>query len=99
MNINYFINSFFSTQSKEVASSPPVAHSKGPAMAAGDHDDRLTQEQVTKLHKDVEVVQANMAVLNEMLTTLIPGQEHSSDIELLTVSNFKVIDSGTVSRK
>lgn len=71
-------------KSKEVASSPPVAHSKGPAMAAGDHDDRLTQEQVTKLHKDVEVVQANMAVLNEMLTTLIPGQEHSSDIELLT---------------
>jgi GAT domain. len=54
--------------------------------AAGDHDERLTPEQVTKLHKDLEVVQANMAVFNEMLNTLIPGQEHSSDIELITVS-------------
>uniref|UniRef100_A0A8D9BS35 TOM1-like protein 2 n=1 Tax=Cacopsylla melanoneura TaxID=428564 RepID=A0A8D9BS35_9HEMI len=55
-----------------------------PAMATGDHSDRLTPEQITKLNKDLEVVHANMAVLNEMLTTLIPGQEHSSDIELLT---------------
>ncbi|KAL1464631.1 hypothetical protein WDU94_004261 [Cyamophila willieti] len=60
-------------------------HSKAPPpMASGDHGDRLTPEQITKLNKDLEVVHANMAVLNEMLTTLIPGQEHASDIELLT---------------
>ncbi|KAI5748560.1 hypothetical protein M8J76_000174 [Diaphorina citri] len=71
-------------KSKEVASSHPVQRSKVPMGAAGDHDERLTPEQVTKLHKDLEVVQANMAVFNEMLNTLIPGQEHSSDIELIT---------------
>lgn len=76
-------------KSKEVAAAHPVSQSKGNAWrqssGGGDEeDDRLSPEQVTKLNKDLEVVQANMAVLNEMLTTLIPGQEHSSDIELLT---------------
>lgn len=74
-----------------MAASHPVSQSKGnawPQSSGGgdEEDDRLSPEQVTKLNKDLEVVQANMAVLNEMLTTLIPGQEHSSDIELLTVS-------------
>lgn len=46
---------------------------------------RLTQDQLTKLHGELDVVQANMAVLNEMLSELSPGKEHPSDIQLLRV--------------
>lgn len=44
---------------------------------------RLTQDQLAKLHGELDVVQANMVVLNEMLSELSPGKEHPSDIQLL----------------
>uniref|UniRef100_A0A1B6CYU7 VHS domain-containing protein n=1 Tax=Clastoptera arizonana TaxID=38151 RepID=A0A1B6CYU7_9HEMI len=44
---------------------------------------RLTPEQLSKLHADLDVVQANMAVLSEMMSELTPGKEHPSDIQLL----------------
>lgn len=46
---------------------------------------QLTPEQLTKLQSELDVVQANMAVLNEMLNELTPREEHPSDLELLTV--------------
>lgn len=48
---------------------------------------QLTPEQLAKLQSELDVVQANMAVLNEMLNDLTPREEHPSDLELLTVSD------------
>ncbi|KAK3914933.1 TOM1-like protein 2 [Frankliniella fusca] len=45
---------------------------------------QLTPEQLAKLQSELDVVQANMAVLNEMLNELTPREEHPSDLELLT---------------
>lgn len=46
---------------------------------------QLTPEQLSKLQSELDVVQANMSVLNEMLNELTPREEHPSDLELLTV--------------
>ncbi|XP_034233355.1 TOM1-like protein 2 isoform X2 [Thrips palmi] len=45
---------------------------------------QLTPEQLSKLQNELDVVQANMSVLNEMLNELTPREEHPSDLELLT---------------
>ncbi|KAJ1522515.1 hypothetical protein ONE63_001703 [Megalurothrips usitatus] len=45
---------------------------------------QLTPEQLAKLQSELDVVQANMSVLNEMLNELTPREEHPSDLELLT---------------
>jgi len=37
----------------------------------------------------LELVRGNMAVLNEMLSELVPGKEDESDVQLLTVSSLK----------
>lgn len=72
-------------RSKESSNAPLlVAQSRVPMTSSGDFVEGLTPEQIAKLVKDLDVVKGNMAVLNEMLTTLTPGQEHSSDIELLS---------------
>ncbi|XP_075224458.1 target of Myb1 membrane trafficking protein isoform X2 [Lycorma delicatula] len=44
---------------------------------------RLTPDQLNKLRNELDIVQGNMAVLNEMLNELSPGKEHPSDIQLL----------------
>ena len=44
---------------------------------------------MSKLKKELDVVQQNCRVLSEMLTEMTPGQESPSDLELLTVSNTK----------
>lgn len=48
---------------------------------------RLTSEQLSKLRSELDIIQENMTILNEMLTELTPGEEHPSDLELLTVRN------------
>ncbi len=48
---------------------------------------RLTQEQLAKLRSELDIVQENMTILNEMLTELTPGNEHPSDLELLSVGH------------
>lgn len=47
----------------------------------------LRPEQHYKLNGDLELVRGNIAVLNEMLSELVPGKEDASDVQLLTVSN------------
>ena len=61
----------------------PASSSPTPAVPVTNV--RLTQDQMAKLHGELDVVQANMAVLNEMLSELSPGKEHPSDIQLLRV--------------
>ena len=46
----------------------------------------LNPEQLTKLNTELDVVQQNCKVFNEMLTEMTPGQEDTSDLELLQVS-------------
>lgn len=53
---------------------------------------QLTPEQLAKLQSELDVVQANMAVFNEMLNELTPREEHPSDLELLTVCTRCVLD-------
>lgn len=51
---------------------------------------RLNPEQLAKLRSELDIVQENMTILNEMLTELVPGQEHPSDLELLSVSYLNI---------
>lgn len=43
----------------------------------------MSSAQLAKIHRDLEVVENNMAVFSEMLAELTPGQEHPTDLELL----------------
>lgn len=61
--------------------SPPPLQPSHPLPAAGPVI--LNAEQLKKLHRELEIVQGNMRVFGEMLTELTPGQELSSDWELL----------------
>lgn len=51
---------------------------------------RLNPEQLAKLRSELDIVQENMTILNEMLTELVPGQEHPSDLDLLSVSYLDI---------
>uniref|UniRef100_S4RVM4 Target of myb1 like 2 membrane trafficking protein n=1 Tax=Petromyzon marinus TaxID=7757 RepID=S4RVM4_PETMA len=46
-----------------------------------------TPEQISKLRAELEVVQGNIKVMSEMLNEVVPGQENSSDLELLQELN------------
>lgn len=62
---------------------------------------QLSDQQLVKLQSELDVVQGNMRVLSEMLAYLTSPEQASNqqpdaaDIELLTVSHFK-IDLGTI---
>ena len=43
-------------------------------------------DQMTKLRRDVGVVQQNCRILSEMLTEVSPGNENAADKELLKVA-------------
>lgn len=43
----------------------------------------LNSAQLTKLQRDLSIVEGNMTVLSEMLSELSPGQEHPTDLDLL----------------
>ncbi|XP_057570588.1 TOM1-like protein 2 isoform X16 [Hippopotamus amphibius kiboko] len=53
---------------------PPLSAS-GPITASS--------EQITRLRSELDVVRGNTKVMSEMLTEMVPGQEDSSDLELL----------------
>ncbi|XP_049778842.1 target of Myb protein 1 isoform X2 [Schistocerca cancellata] len=68
--------------------SPNSAPLPAPSTVVGPAGDQqqvtvLTSDQLGKLQSELDVVQGNMAVLNEMLSELTPGKEHPSDLELL----------------
>ncbi|XP_049863109.1 target of Myb protein 1 isoform X1 [Schistocerca gregaria] len=74
-----------------VSPGPPSPNSTplpAPSTVVGPAGDQqqvtvLTSDQLGKLQSELDVVQGNMAVLNEMLSELTPGKEHPSDLELL----------------
>ncbi|XP_077019504.1 TOM1-like protein 2 isoform X4 [Tamandua tetradactyla] len=47
----------------------------------------VTSEQIARLRSELDVVRGNTKVMSEMLTELVPGQEDSSDLELLQELN------------
>ncbi|XP_051898815.1 target of Myb protein 1 [Pristis pectinata] len=57
----------------------PVASSEGAITPS--------LEQVAKLRSELDVVNGNVKVMSEMLTEMVPGQEDSSDLELLQELN------------
>ncbi|EDM04638.1 target of myb1-like 2 (chicken) (predicted), isoform CRA_c [Rattus norvegicus] len=40
-------------------------------------------EQIARLRSELDIVRGNTKVMSEMLTEMVPGQEDSSDLELL----------------
>jgi len=48
----------------------------------------MTTEQIAKIRKDLEVVQANMDVFAEIMNDLKPGHEKPADMELLEELNI-----------
>lgn len=61
-----------------VMQSSPIPHIPSPTGA-------LTPEQRAKLQSELDVVQANMTVLGEMLHEMKPGNEQPAELELLQV--------------
>lgn len=45
----------------------------------------MTEEQLTKLRRELEVVSGNVRVMGEMITELSPSNVEQSDLELLQV--------------
>uniref|UniRef100_UPI00398F18AF TOM1-like protein 2 isoform X2 n=1 Tax=Pristiophorus japonicus TaxID=55135 RepID=UPI00398F18AF len=64
----------------------PVSEQPIPAVAT---EGAITPslEQVAKLRSELDVVNGNVKVMSEMLTEMVPGQEDSSDLELLQELN------------
>ncbi|XP_067875490.1 target of Myb protein 1 isoform X1 [Heterodontus francisci] len=64
----------------------PVSEQPIPAVAT---EGAITPslEQVAKLRSELDVVDGNVKVMSEMLTEMVPGQEDTSDLELLQELN------------
>lgn len=45
----------------------------------------LLDLQIARLRSELDIVRGNTKVMSEMLTEMVPGQEDSSDLELLQV--------------
>ncbi|CAL8272369.1 unnamed protein product [Lota lota] len=58
---------------------PHVPDTSGPITA--------NPEQIARLRSELDVVRGNTKVMSEMLTEMVPGQEASSDLELLQELN------------
>ncbi|XP_024862159.1 TOM1-like protein 2 isoform X2 [Kryptolebias marmoratus] len=79
-----------STLHKYSGATKPTAHTVPPAYttpqvpnihASGSINP--TPEQICRLRSELDVVRGNTKVMSEMLTEMVPGQEDSSDYELL----------------
>ncbi|XP_026560189.1 TOM1-like protein 2 isoform X1 [Pseudonaja textilis] len=72
------VSSSTSPTSFPAPQTPPL-NVTGPILA--------TTEQIARLRSELDVVRGNTKVMSEMLTEMIPGQEDSSDLELLQELN------------
>ena len=45
---------------------------------------KLTERQLKKLRRDIEITERHMEVFSELLSEVVPGQEHPEDVSLLT---------------
>ncbi|XP_053521640.1 TOM1-like protein 2 isoform X10 [Artibeus jamaicensis] len=70
-------------------SSPPPALYSAPQAPALSVTSPITanSEQITRLRSELDIVRGNTKVMSEMLTEMVPGQEDSSDLELLQELN------------
>uniref|UniRef100_A0A2K5EHL9 Target of myb1 like 2 membrane trafficking protein n=1 Tax=Aotus nancymaae TaxID=37293 RepID=A0A2K5EHL9_AOTNA len=70
-------------------SSPPPAAYSAPQAPALSVTGSITanSEQIARLRSELDVVRGNTKVMSEMLTEMVPGQEDSSDLELLQELN------------
>ncbi|XP_033052479.1 TOM1-like protein 2 isoform X1 [Trachypithecus francoisi] len=70
-------------------SSPPPAPYSAPQALALSVTGPITanSEQIARLRSELDVVRGNTKVMSEMLTEMVPGQEDSSDLELLQELN------------
>lgn len=75
------------TAASNTASSPPSNARNNNATVAPSGPIRLTPDQLEKLNHELGIVQGNIAVFEDMLNELTPGQEHADDHELLTELN------------
>ncbi|XP_054991015.1 TOM1-like protein 2 isoform X2 [Sorex araneus] len=69
-------------------SSPPASYSalQAPALSVTGPI-TANSEQIARLRSELDVVRGNTKVMSEMLTEMVPGQEDSSDLELLQELN------------
>ncbi|OXB70167.1 UNVERIFIED_CONTAM: hypothetical protein H355_002207, partial [Colinus virginianus] len=69
--------SSYSSPSPTAYSAPqaPALNVTGPITA--------NSEQIARLRSELDIVRGNTKVMSEMLTEMVPGQEDSSDLELL----------------
>ncbi|XP_054427107.1 TOM1-like protein 2 isoform X3 [Pteronotus mesoamericanus] len=70
-------------------SSPPPAPYSAPQAPALSVTGPITasSEQIARLRSELDIVRGNTKVMSEMLTEMVPGQEDSSDLELLQELN------------
>uniref|UniRef100_A0A8B9TBQ3 Target of myb1 like 2 membrane trafficking protein n=1 Tax=Anas platyrhynchos TaxID=8839 RepID=A0A8B9TBQ3_ANAPL len=73
--------SSYSSTSPTAYSAPqaPAMNVTGPITA--------NSEQIARLRSELDIVRGNTKVMSEMLTEMVPGQEDSSDLELLQELN------------
>ena len=45
---------------------------------------RLTEGQLKKLRRDIQITERHLEVFSELLSEVVPGQEHPEDVSLLT---------------
>ncbi|XP_050173043.1 TOM1-like protein 2 isoform X1 [Myiozetetes cayanensis] len=74
-------SSSYSSTSPTAYSAPqaPALNVTGPITA--------NSEQIARLRSELDIVRGNTKVMSEMLTEMVPGQEDSSDLELLQELN------------
>uniref|UniRef100_A0A674HTH4 Target of myb1 like 2 membrane trafficking protein n=1 Tax=Taeniopygia guttata TaxID=59729 RepID=A0A674HTH4_TAEGU len=74
-------SSSYSSSSPTAYSAPqaPALNVTGPITA--------NSEQIARLRSELDIVRGNTKVMSEMLTEMVPGQEDSSDLELLQELN------------
>ncbi|GFU41066.1 TOM1-like protein 2 [Nephila pilipes] len=70
------------TPSRTIPVQPP-SHHQVREVVSGDPPATIHPQQMEKLKKELEIVQGNMRVFGDMLSELVPGKEHQSDLELL----------------
>ncbi|CAG7835075.1 unnamed protein product [Allacma fusca] len=64
---------------KRSVEAEPILH----PVDLGERQTKVTPDQVSKIRRDLDVVQSNMAVFSEMLSEMKPGNENVNDVELL----------------
>ncbi|XP_014398325.1 PREDICTED: TOM1-like protein 2 isoform X4 [Myotis brandtii] len=65
---------------------PPFSAPQAPALSVTGPI-TANAEQIARLRSELDIVRGNTKVMSEMLTEMVPGQEDSSDLELLQELN------------